>query len=107
MLALVADTLDQHLQASSDQRSPPRERDRPLALEQSRLPLARDHRSGALRQLGGRRALLGAVDEGAQVVERRALDEAHEVLEVLLGLAREADDEGGAQEDARAPAARA
>ena len=49
--------------------------------------------------VGGRRARLGAEGEGAEVVEAGPFDEVEEMGEVLLGLAREADDEGGAQED--------
>ena len=40
------------------------------------------------------------------MVEARRLDELEQVLEMLLGLAREADDEGRAQEDVRRESSR-
>ena len=56
MLALVADTFDQDLEPLADQGAAARQGDRPLALEQARLALARDRGRGAIRHLGRRRA---------------------------------------------------
>ena len=57
------------------------------------------HRELAVEFRGARTFLL-AVGEDAEALETRALDEVEEGLEFLLGLAGEADDEGGADGDA-------
>jgi hypothetical protein len=106
VLAFVARSFDQGAQRPADERPPPGLGDRLLRLEQLAMPAPRGAPRHALRQLGARRALFRAVDEGAEVIELGGANEFEQVLEVLLRLAREADDEGGAQEDVRRQLAR-
>ena len=66
--------------------------------ETAAAELGHFRRDGAVH-LRGRSALFGREGEYAKLVELRGADEVEEVLEVGLGLAGEADDEGGAQGD--------
>src|SRR6185295_10044946 len=106
VLALLAGPFDQHGQAAADQTAPARESDRRLRLEQLAVAAAGGLLRHAAGQVGARRARLGAVGESAQMIEARSLDEGEEVSEPLLGLAREADDEGRPERDVRRQLAR-
>ena len=66
-----------------------------------------DLRRHVVGQLGGGGARARAVDEAEGVVEADLVDQAHGVLEVLVGLAGEADDEIRGQADVRARLAQA
>src|SRR6185295_18012903 len=106
VLRLLADALDQHRHPPAHQPLPLRERDRPLRLQELAQPAALRVLRHAAREGGAGRTVLGAVGEGAEMVEAGPLDEGEEILEVLLRLAGKADDEGGAQEDVRRQLAR-
>ncbi len=83
VLALRADPLHQHREAAADEPPSAGEGDRPLRLEQPAVTAAGGRRRHPRAKLGRRRARLATVDEAAEMVEARPLDEAQQVLEVL------------------------
>jgi hypothetical protein len=66
-------------------------------LDQAFDPLALDLFGHLVRHRGGLGAAPGRVDEGEGAVVADLLDDLHRLLEVALGLAREADDDVGRQ----------
>src|SRR5262252_5856455 len=92
-----ADRVNDDLLTGADTTLEAPRRDRLLALHEAVPALLFDLvRHGRAESVGGR-ALYGLVAKAANPVERRRVEPVEQKGEFVLGLAREADDEGGPQ----------
>ena len=93
--------IDHDLHGPADQRAQAAARDLQLGLHQRVAALLLHGQRDVVLQLGGRRARLLGIHKHAHVREAALIHEVNQLLELRVGLARVAHDEGGADGPAR------